>query len=63
MLFDKTRSGVPVDRVVKLVSAHWESYDDPSRSELAQALLRFSGNSSSPESTSPTDTVISARAG
>ncbi len=33
------RSGVPVDRVVKLVSTHWGSYDNPARAELAQALL------------------------
>ena len=38
-----TRSGVAVDRVVRLVSTHWGSYDDPSRAELAQALLPILG--------------------
>ncbi len=32
-------SGVSVNRVVELVSAHWGSHDNPARAELAQALL------------------------
>ena len=32
-------SGVSVNRVVELVSAHWGSYDNPARAKLAQALL------------------------
>ncbi len=32
-------SGVSVNRVVELVSAHWGSHDKPARAELAQALL------------------------
>ncbi len=32
-------SGVSGNRVVRLVNAHWGSYDNPARAELAQALL------------------------
>lgn len=32
-------SGVSVNRVVELVSAHWGSHDNPVRAELTQALL------------------------
>ncbi len=32
-------SGISGNRVVRLVNAHWGSYDGPARAELAQALL------------------------
>ncbi len=32
-------SGISGNRVVRLVNAHWGSYDNPARAELAQALL------------------------
>ena len=35
--------GVPVNRLVGLVSAHWGSHDMPDRAELAQALLPILG--------------------
>ena len=38
------RVGVPVDRVVGLVSAHWESHDNPACAELAQVLLPILGD-------------------
>ena len=38
-----TRSGGPVDRVVGLVSAHWESYDNPARGGPQSGVVGVDG--------------------